>query len=63
MQMPDESVIAPTPELLAGLDYWRTLEIKQQPQWSDPSQVAKVASELSSLPPLVFAGPHAGNEG
>lgn len=54
--MPDESVIAPTPELLAGLDYWRTLEIKQQPQWSDPSQVAKVASELSSLPPLVFAG-------
>ncbi|MBX3311917.1 MAG: 3-deoxy-7-phosphoheptulonate synthase class II [Microbacteriaceae bacterium] len=54
--MPDESVVAPTPELLAGLDYWRTLDIKQQPQWSDPTQVAKVTGELASLPPLVFAG-------
>jgi 3-deoxy-7-phosphoheptulonate synthase len=45
----DESVIA-------GLDYWRTLEIKQQPSWPDPAAAAAASAEIATLPPLVFAG-------
>jgi 3-deoxy-7-phosphoheptulonate synthase len=45
----DESVIA-------GLDYWRTLEVKQQPQWPDPDAAAAASAEIATLPPLVFAG-------
>jgi 3-deoxy-7-phosphoheptulonate synthase len=45
----DESVIA-------GLDYWRTLEVKQQPQWPDPEAAAAASAEIATLPPLVFAG-------
>jgi 3-deoxy-7-phosphoheptulonate synthase len=41
---------------LDALDHWRTLPIKQQPQWSDPDAVAAVSAEIASLPPLVFAG-------
>lgn len=39
-----------------ALDTWRSLPIKQQPQWSDPDAVAEVSTELATLPPLVFAG-------
>jgi 3-deoxy-7-phosphoheptulonate synthase len=40
----------------AGLDNWRSLPISQQPQWQDPVVHASALKELSSLPPLVFAG-------
>ncbi|MBN9142190.1 MAG: 3-deoxy-7-phosphoheptulonate synthase class II [Micrococcales bacterium] len=42
--------------MIAGLDYWRELPIKQQPEWSDPDAVAAASAELATLPPLVFAG-------
>ncbi|MBA8816327.1 3-deoxy-7-phosphoheptulonate synthase [Microbacterium halimionae] len=41
---------------LDALDHWRTLPIKQQPQWSSQDAVAAVSDELATLPPLVFAG-------
>jgi 3-deoxy-7-phosphoheptulonate synthase len=47
--MADESVIA-------GLDYWRNLEIKQQPHWPDLEAVRAASAEIATLPPLVFAG-------
>ncbi|QEE62577.1 3-deoxy-7-phosphoheptulonate synthase class II [Salinibacterium sp. dk2585] len=42
--------------MLTGLDYWRTLPIKQQPQWPDADAVGAASDEIASLPPLVFAG-------
>ncbi|WP_241986720.1 class II 3-deoxy-7-phosphoheptulonate synthase [Cryobacterium fucosi] len=42
--------------MIAGLDYWRTLSIKQQPTWPDAEAVASASAELSTQPPLVFAG-------
>jgi 3-deoxy-7-phosphoheptulonate synthase len=39
-----------------GLDHWRTLPIKQQPQWYDTDAVAAASAEIATLPPLVFAG-------
>ncbi|WP_431280446.1 class II 3-deoxy-7-phosphoheptulonate synthase [Leifsonia poae] len=42
--------------MIAGLDYWRTLEVKQQPQWPDPEAAAAASAEIATLPPLVFAG-------
>ncbi|GAA5209336.1 class II 3-deoxy-7-phosphoheptulonate synthase [Microbacterium kyungheense] len=41
---------------LDALDHWRTLPIKQQPQWYDDEAVAAASAELATLPPLVFAG-------
>lgn len=41
---------------LHDLDHWRTLPIKQQPQWYDEDAVAAASAELATLPPLVFAG-------
>nr|WP_274635803.1 3-deoxy-7-phosphoheptulonate synthase class II [Microbacterium bovistercoris] len=41
---------------LDDLDHWRTLPIKQQPQWNDPEAVAAASAEIASMPPLVFAG-------
>ena len=41
---------------LHDLDHWRTLPIKQQPQWYDEAAVAAASAELATLPPLVFAG-------
>jgi 3-deoxy-7-phosphoheptulonate synthase len=41
---------------LDALDHWRTLPIKQQPQWYDVEAVAAASAELATLPPLVFAG-------
>jgi 3-deoxy-7-phosphoheptulonate synthase len=38
------------------LDRWRSLAIKQQPQWPDTAAAAAVSRELQSVPPLVFAG-------
>ncbi|MWV49672.1 3-deoxy-7-phosphoheptulonate synthase class II [Rathayibacter sp. VKM Ac-2803] len=42
--------------MVAGLDYWRELEIKQQPQWPDADAVSAASAEVAGLPPLVFAG-------
>ncbi|WP_203579219.1 class II 3-deoxy-7-phosphoheptulonate synthase [Microbacterium hibisci] len=41
---------------LDALDHWRTLPIKQQPQWYDAEAVTAASAELATLPPLVFAG-------
>lgn len=41
---------------LDALDAWRSLPIKQQPQWPDTAHVAAVSEQLAGLPPLVFAG-------
>ena len=51
-----EPVITAAPAVIEGLDYWRTLPVKQQPAWPDAAATAAVSAELSSLPPLVFAG-------
>jgi 3-deoxy-7-phosphoheptulonate synthase len=51
-----EPVISADPAVIAGLDHWRTLSIKQQPAWPDPTAVAAASAELATLPPLVFAG-------
>ncbi|WP_259178849.1 class II 3-deoxy-7-phosphoheptulonate synthase [Mycetocola sp. BIGb0189] len=42
--------------MIAGLDYWRELPIKQQPNWPDKDAVARASATISTLPPLVFAG-------
>ncbi|WP_077489544.1 class II 3-deoxy-7-phosphoheptulonate synthase [Sinomonas mesophila] len=39
-----------------GLDNWRSLPASQQPTWADQEAFASAVSELSILPPLVFAG-------
>jgi 3-deoxy-7-phosphoheptulonate synthase len=51
-----ETTVHASAEVLEGLDYWRQLPIKQQPQWDDAAEVALVSQTLSALPPLVFAG-------
>ncbi|MGB3374075.1 MAG: 3-deoxy-7-phosphoheptulonate synthase class II [Microbacterium sp.] len=38
------------------LDAWRSLPIKQQPQWPDSERVSAVSEQIAALPPLVFAG-------
>ncbi|WP_295121571.1 class II 3-deoxy-7-phosphoheptulonate synthase [uncultured Leifsonia sp.] len=42
--------------MIEGLEYWRTLPIKQQPTWPDPEAAAAASAEIAALPPLVFAG-------
>ncbi len=51
-----EPNIVASKEVLDGLDYWRSLPIKQQPIWDDLAEVKLVSETLSTLPPLVFAG-------
>ncbi|TFD78006.1 3-deoxy-7-phosphoheptulonate synthase class II [Cryobacterium fucosi] len=53
---PTEPVVVADRSVIAGLDYWRTLSIKQQPTWPDAEAVASASAELSTQPPLVFAG-------
>ncbi len=53
---PFETVVHADPAVIAGLDHWRTLPIKQQPVWPDATEAAAAAAELSTMPPLVFAG-------
>ncbi len=52
----EDPIVLADPSVIAGLDYWRTLPIKQQPQWPDASAVAAASAEIASLPPLIFAG-------
>lgn len=42
--------------VIEGLDYWRTLPIKQQPLWPNAEAVKSASARLASYPPLVFAG-------
>jgi len=51
-----ETIVQADPSVVAGLDYWRELPIKQQPHWPDATAVAAASAELATLPPLVFAG-------
>ncbi|MFJ2505138.1 class II 3-deoxy-7-phosphoheptulonate synthase [Microbacterium sp. AGC62] len=44
------------PHHIEALDAWRSLPIKQQPQWPDADRVADVSRQIAGLPPLVFAG-------
>lgn len=53
---PNEPYVQAAPAVVAGLDYWRELEIKQQPQWPDADAVRAASAEVAGLPPLVFAG-------
>jgi 3-deoxy-7-phosphoheptulonate synthase len=53
---PSEQVVLADPSVIAGLDYWRELPIKQQPAWPDAAAVAEASSQIASFPPLVFAG-------
>jgi 3-deoxy-7-phosphoheptulonate synthase len=52
----DDPVVLADPSVIAGLDYWRTLPIKQQPTWPDAAAVEAASAEIATLPPLVFAG-------
>ena len=57
MSHPFEDPIVPaSPEVLRGLDRWRTLPVLQQPTWEDAAEAKRAADELRSMPPLVFAG-------
>ena len=56
MSQISEPFVAAEPSVIAGLDYWRELPIKQQPVYADSERVAEVAATLRTLPPLVFAG-------
>lgn len=53
---PTEPVVLADDSVIAGLDYWRTLPIRQQPAWPDADAVAAASAELATQPPLVFAG-------
>ena len=53
---PTEPVVMADESVIAGLDYWRTLPIKQQPAWPDADAVSAASAELATQPPLVFAG-------
>jgi 3-deoxy-7-phosphoheptulonate synthase len=53
---PTETVVPADPSVIAGLDYWRHLPIKQQPAWPDLAAAADASAEIASMPPLVFAG-------
>ena len=53
---PSETVVQAAPEVIQGLDAWRALPIKQQPEWPDPAAVAAASAQIATLPPLVFAG-------
>lgn len=54
--MTSEDAITPDPETIAGLERWRELPIRQQPEWSDTEAIERVHRELTLMPPLVFAG-------
>ena len=51
-----EPIVAARPGVLDGLDHWRSLPIRQQPEWPDPVDTELASAELATLPPLVFAG-------
>ena len=48
--------VEPDPQVVAGLDAWRSMSPVQQPQWPDADALAAVTDKLATVPPLVFAG-------
>ena len=56
MASQNEPSIVADKTVIEGLDYWRNLPIKQQPQWPNPEAVQDASERLASYPPLVFAG-------
>jgi 3-deoxy-7-phosphoheptulonate synthase len=52
----NEPNIVADKSVIEGLEYWRTLPIKQQPQWPNAAAVKDASERLASYPPLVFAG-------
>jgi 3-deoxy-7-phosphoheptulonate synthase len=52
----EDPVVPARPEVVAGLDHWRTLEVLQQPTWDDQAEAEAAVAEVRSMPPLVFAG-------
>ncbi len=56
MASQNEPNIVADKSVIEGLDYWRTLPIKQQPQWPNADAVKSASERLASYPPLVFAG-------
>ncbi|HIY67656.1 MAG TPA: 3-deoxy-7-phosphoheptulonate synthase class II [Candidatus Agrococcus pullicola] len=54
--MSDFQAVTHTSSTVAGLDAYRDLPIKQQPSWPDSAALEAVRNELSTQPPLVFAG-------
>ena len=56
MASEQEPNVVPDKSVIDGLDHWRQLPIKQQPLWPDVAAVESVSKQLSTLPPLVFAG-------
>ena len=53
---PTDPVVLADESVIAGLDYWRELPIKQQPDWPDSDAVGRASAQIASFPPLVFAG-------
>lgn len=53
---PTDPVVLADDSVIAGLDYWRELPIKQQPDWPDSDAVGHASAQIASFPPLVFAG-------
>jgi len=48
--------VEPDPGVLAGLDAWERLPLRQQPEWPDRDALTAARDELAAMPPLVFAG-------
>ena len=51
-----EPRVSASPDVIAGLDAWRSLPIRQQPHWEDRDGLDAAAAEIAGFPPLVFAG-------
>ena len=51
-----EPNIKADPKVLSGLDNYQNLVAAQQPVWTDQARLAAARQELSTVPPLVFAG-------
>ncbi|RFA09140.1 3-deoxy-7-phosphoheptulonate synthase class II [Subtercola boreus] len=51
-----ERVVEAESSVIDGLDNWRGLVAKQQPEWPDRGAVEAASAQISKFPPLVFAG-------
>ena len=51
-----EPNIQADPKVLSGLDNYQNLVAAQQPVWTDQARLAAARQELSTVPPLIFAG-------
>lgn len=54
--VPTTNAAASTLAQYPGLDEWRNAPVSQQPQWQNEDVYRSSMEELSTLPPLVFAG-------